>query len=148
MANTWRVGAPLIVAVVLAGCAPSPADTDDRPHVVATFTVLADMARQIGGEAVRVESLIPPGAEVHGYEPTPGDLRRADAADLLIDNGLGLEAWFSQFTQRLDVPRVVASRKVTPIPIVGSDHANPHAWMSPREARGYVDVLEQALAAL
>ncbi|MFD1860372.1 metal ABC transporter substrate-binding protein [Aeromicrobium camelliae] len=148
MPNFRSIGALAVVAGLLTACAPAPAETDDRPHVVATFTVVADMARAIGGDAVRVESLMRPGAEVHGYEPTPGDLRRADAADLLIDNGLGLEAWFEQFTQRLDVPRVVVSRDTDPLPIAGSDHANPHAWMSPREAKRYVNVLEEALTEL
>ncbi|RLV54545.1 metal ABC transporter substrate-binding protein [Aeromicrobium phragmitis] len=145
MPNIRSIGAIVTGAALLAACTPAPAEVDERPYVVATFTVVADMAREIGGDAVRVESLIRPGAEVHGYEPTPGDLRRADAADLLIDNGLGLEAWFGQFTQRLDVPRVVVSRDTDPLPIVDSEHANPHAWMSPREAQRYVDVLEEAL---
>lgn len=148
MANIRAGASVTLVAALLTACAPAPANEDPRPAVVATFTVVADIARAIGGDAVRVESVIPPGTEVHGYEPTPGDVRRAHEADLIIDNGLGLEAWFAQFTQRLDVPHVVASGDVDPVPIAGSSESNPHAWMSPREAQRYVDVIEEALRAI
>src|SRR5690606_28291317 len=114
-----------------------------------TFTVLADIARQVGGEHLRVESLTKLGAEIHGYEPTPGDLARAAAADLILDNGLHLEAWFEQFVADLDVPHVVASAGIEPIGIDGADGAiNPHAWMSPRNARTYVDNIRAAFVAL
>ncbi|MDD9204856.1 zinc ABC transporter substrate-binding protein, partial [Georgenia sp. 10Sc9-8] len=76
-----------------AGCSPaepqSRADADDgRPLVLTTFTVLADMVRNVAGDRVRVESVTDVGAEIHGYEPTPDDLSRADGADLVLDNGL------------------------------------------------------------
>ena len=146
MPNTLRWGG-LAAALVLSACAPavSGEPADERPVVLSTFTVTADMIEAVGGDAVRVESLLPLGAEVHGYEPTPGDLRRAADADLVIDNGLGLEAWFEQFMQRLDVPRVAAAEGIEPIAIDGTDEPNPHAWMSPRESADYVDTIERAL---
>ena len=105
---------PRIVTAVLAlaciatltSCSSAGAD-DDRPFVLTTFTVIADMARNVGGDHVRVESITKPGAEVHGYEPTPGDLRNAAGADLVLDNGLGLERWFAQFVTDLDAEHVV-----------------------------------------
>ena len=123
------------MAGALAACAASPGDDDatdrgpgagdDRPVVLTTFTVLADIARNVAGDRVRVESITKVGAEIHGYEPTPGDLRRAADADLIIDNGLGLEAWFERFVADLDVPHVVASEGVVPIPIAAGGAPPP-----------------------
>lgn len=135
-----------------AGSASGPAD--DRPVVLTTFTVLADMARNVAGDRLRVESITKVGAEIHGYEPTPGDLRRAAEADLVLDNGLGLEAWFDRFVGDLDVPHVVVSDGVDTIPL-GDDTAeeyqgtaNPHAWMSPVNGQLYVHNIADAFAEL
>lgn len=127
----------------------SAASEDRRPLVLTTFTVIADMARNVGGEHVRIESITKPGAEVHGYEPTPGDLRTAAGADLVLDNGLGLERWFGRFIADLDARHAVLSEGIDPIPI-GEDAAdgpyNPHAWMSPTAAGIYVDNIVAALS--
>ena len=134
-------------ATTLAACSPS-SSADDRPLVLTTFTVLADMARNIGGDQVRVESITKPGAEIHGYEPTPGDLRFATEADLILDNGLGLERWFEQFVADVDAEHVVVSEGVDPLPIgdgAATGRYNPHAWMSPLAARIYVDNITAAL---
>lgn len=144
----------LALAAALAGCAGGAADGDadgDRPMVLTTFTVLADMAQNVAGEHLRVESLTKVGAEIHGYEPTPGDVRRAADADLILDNGLGLEAWFAQFVDSVDVPHVVVSDGVEPIDISGDAYAglpNPHAWMSPVNAAIYVDNMVSAFGEL
>lgn len=144
----------LALAAALAGCADAAADgdaDDDRPVVLTTFTVLADMAQNVAGEHLRVESLTKVGAEIHGYEPTPGDVRRAADADLILDNGLGLEAWFAQFVDSVDVPHVVVSDGVEPIDISGDAYAglpNPHAWMSPVNAAIYVDNMVSAFGEL
>src|SRR5690606_7732426 len=108
-AGPWLLAAvAALAAASLVGCVPvpAPAADDDRPVVLTTFTVLADIAQQVAGEHLRVESLTKVGAEIHGYEPTPGDLVRAAEADLILDNGLHLEAWFEQFVADLDVPHV------------------------------------------
>ena len=153
MPNLSRLVAliPLSAAVVLAGCAPAPSGSDGRPVVLTTFTVLADMTRNVGGELVQVESLTKPGAEIHGYEPTPKDIARASHADLIIDNGLGLESWFARFVADADVPHAVASEDVEPIPIASDTYAgrpNPHAWMSPADAVLYTRTIADALAGL
>jgi manganese transport system substrate-binding protein len=141
-----------MLACVLAGCASTPrAGADEKPTVLTTFTVLADLTRNVGGEHVQVTSITKVGAEIHGYEPTPSDLRAARHADLIIDNGLGLEAWFAKFVGDVDVPHVVASTGVDSIPIRSGDAEggpNPHAWMSPTTAAGYVAVIADALAEL
>lgn len=137
--------APLAVALlILTGCSVG-ADADDRPVVVTSFTVLGDIAGNVAGDRLRVESITKPGAEVHGYEPTPGDLRRAASASLVVDNGLNLEAWFDQFVANLDAPRVVVSEGVETIDISGAAGTpNPHAWMSPANVEIYVDNLVAA----
>lgn len=140
--------------ISLTGCAAqagTPSIPDERPTVLTTFTVLADIAQNVAGEYVRVESITKTGAEIHGYEPTPGDVRRASDADLMLDNGLNLELWFEQFVDSVDVPHVVVSDGVD---IIGtaedaySGHPNPHAWMSPLNVQLYVDAIVDALSDL
>lgn len=151
-----------LLAVGLGGCAPgegsggaadpdanSSSNSSSKPIVLTTFTVLADIASNVAGEHLQVESITKFGAEIHGYEPTPGDLRRASQADLILDNGLGLEAWFEQFVSELDVPHVVVSDGVEPIQIGEGDYAgrsNPHAWMSPSNVQRYVDAMVVAFS--
>ena len=144
-------GAVLALAVVLAACSSPAGPADDRPVVLTTFTVLADIARNVAGDDLRVESITKPGAEIHGYEPTPGDLRAAAEADLILDNGLGLEAWFDRFVSELDVPHVVVSEGVETIEIESDAYAgrpNPHAWMSPLNAQVYAGNMAEAFAEL
>jgi manganese transport system substrate-binding protein len=145
----------LASALLLAGCAsPGGGDAaadDDRPVVLTTFTVLADIASNVAGEHLRVESITRAGAEIHGYEPTPGDIRRASDADLILDNGLGLELWFGQFVETVDVPHVVLSGEVDPLPITEDAYAgeeNPHAWMSALNVQLYVDEMVLAFSGL
>ena len=143
-------------ALCLAGCSSAPApDTQsaaaDRPQVLTTFTVLADIAQNVAGDDIEVTSITKPGAEIHGYEPTPGDIRAASDADLVIDNGLNLEAWFAQFVETVDVTHVVVSDGVEPIDIADDAYAgtpNPHAWMSPANVQIYVDNIAEAFADL
>lgn len=153
--RSLALAAAVLAASALTACsadtAESPGRDDGRPVVLTTFTVLADMARNVAGEHLRVESITKPGAEIHGYEPTPSDVRRAAEAELILDNGLGLEAWFEQFVADLDVPHAVVSEGVEPIPIADDAHAgmpNPHAWMSPRSAQTYVDNMVAAFSEL
>ncbi|WP_233529907.1 metal ABC transporter substrate-binding protein [Antrihabitans stalagmiti] len=149
------MAAGAVVLAVGTGCTTSTStaasSNDPRPLVLTTFTVLADIARNVAGEHLRVESIIKAGAEIHGYEPTPGDLKNAASASLILDNGLGLESWFGQFVADLEVPHAVLSDGVEPITITNgaySGKANPHAWMSPTNAQRYVDNIVTAFADL
>lgn len=121
----------------------------DKFKVVTTFTVIADMARNVAGNAAVVESVTKPGAEIHGYEPTPRDLLRAQDADLILWNGLNLELWFTQFFANLkDVPAVTLSDGVRPMAIHEGGYEgkpNPHAWMSLENALIYVDNIRDAM---
>ncbi|MEN9248453.1 MAG: zinc ABC transporter substrate-binding protein, partial [Gloeomargarita sp. GMQP_bins_69] len=102
--------AGLVGLWVLVGVAGCGAPAAQERLVVATFTIVADMAQQVGGERVRVESLVPPGVEIHGYEPTPRGMARLQQARLILENGLGLERWVQRLDQPLrSVPRVTVS---------------------------------------
>ncbi|WP_422785516.1 metal ABC transporter substrate-binding protein [Roseibium algae] len=122
----------------------------DKFKVITTFTVLADMARNVAGDAAVVESVTKPGAEIHGYQPTPRDLIKAQDADLILRNGMNLELWFEQFLSNLsDVPSATLSDGVVPISIREGNYEgkpNPHAWMSPDNALIYVDNIRDAMA--
>ena len=145
-------GIVALVALTATACA-SPGQTapDGRPVVLTTFTVLADIAQQVAGDHLEVRSITKPGAEVHGYEPTPGDIRQAAGADLILDNGLGLEAWFAQFAETVDAPHVVVSEGIEVVDIAADASAgkpNPHAWMSPLNVQVYVDNMVTAFSDL
>lgn len=149
------VAAALAAALflTLAACAGAPGQgaEDQRPVVLTTFTVLADVAQNVAGDKLRVESITKAGAEIHGYEPTPGDIRKASKADLILDNGLNLEAWFAQFVEGLDVPHAVVSEGVQVMSISEDSYQgkpNPHAWMSPVNVQIYVDNMVKAFSKL
>jgi manganese/iron transport system substrate-binding protein len=141
----------LIVSLSLPGLA-GVAAAQDKIKVVTTFTVIADMAQNVAGDAADVVSITKPGAEIHGYAPTPGDLVKAYDADLILWNGLNLELWFEQFFSNLrDVPAATVSEGIIPIAISGGDYEgqpNPHAWMALTSAEIYIDNIRDALSAV
>jgi manganese/iron transport system substrate-binding protein len=115
-----------------------------------TFTILQDMAQNVAGDVAVVQSITKPGSEIHGYEPTPGDMVRAQKADLVLWNGMNLERWFEKFLGRLkDVPGVVLTEGIEPMGISEGPYQgkpNPHAWMSPTNALIYVENIRKALS--
>lgn len=134
-----------LLAVIANGAA-----AQDRMKVVTTFTVLADMAANVAGDVADVVSITKPGAEIHGYEPTPQDIVRAYDADLILWNGLNLELWFAQFVSSLgDVPSVTLSDGIDPISISSGSYEgkpNPHAWMGLDNALIYIDNIAKAFS--
>lgn len=144
--------AAVVFSLLLTACGSGAAGTGDgKPVVLTTFTVLADIARNVAGDKLTVESITKAGAEIHGYEPTPGDIRKASKANLILDNGLNLEAWFGQFVEGLDVPHAVVSEGVEPMSISEDSYQgkpNPHAWMSPVNVQIYVDNMVKAFSDL
>lgn len=143
----------LLFAVSLVGCGPGSASKGSgKKKVLTTFTILADIAKNVAGNAAEVESIIKPGAEIHGYEPTPQDLVRAQGADLILWNGLNLEVWFQKFFENLKgVPGVLLTEGITPMSITEGPYSgkpNPHAWMSPTNAMVYVENIRKALVQL
>ncbi len=146
--------AAVLLCLSLAACggaAQGLGSGGEKPVVLTTFTVLADVAQNVAGDKLQVESITKAGAEIHGYEPTPGDIRKASKADLILDNGLNLEAWFAQFVEGLDVPHTVVSEGVDVMSISEDSYQgkpNPHAWMSPVNVQIYVDNMVKAFSKL
>ena len=139
----------LLRLVALGLALATPAAAQDF-KVATTFTVIADMARNVAGDAAEVVSITRPGAEIHGYQPTPRDILSAQDADLILWNGLNLELWFEQFFRNLrDVPQATVSEGIDPLPIADGGYAgkpNPHAWMGLDGALIYVDNIAAALS--
>lgn len=138
------------IALVAAGCLllSGLAAAQERFKAVTTFTVIADIAQNVAGDAAVVESITKPGAEIHDYQPTPRDIVRAQDADLIFWNGLNLERWFERFlTDVRDVPSVVVSEGVEPLSIYSGPYTgkpNPHAWMSTENALIYIENIRRA----
>ncbi len=126
----------------------SPSSAAKKFKAVTTFTIIADMAKNVAGNAAIVESITKPGAEIHSYSPTPRDILRAQNADLVLWNGMNLELWFEQFFQNLQtIPQATLSDGVEPIPIregIYGGKPNPHAWMSLDGAIIYIDNIIKA----
>ena len=143
-----------VLAVFSSGCRQIRQDnvSPAKPVVLTTFTVLADLARNVAGNRLTVRSIVKPGSEIHGYQPTPSDIERASDADLIVENGLGLELWARKFTASAgDIPTLTLSDGMKPLLIEEDAYAgkpNPHAWMSPQRTMAYVDRLEQAFREL
>ncbi len=120
----------------------------EKPFVLTTFTILADLARNVAGERLEVKSITKPGAEIHSYKFTPSDIVKTKGAKLILENGLGLEAWISKFMMSTaEIPKVKLTEGMTPLLIDGDVYAgkpNPHAWMSPKRAMNYVDKIVDA----
>jgi len=140
------------VAMSACGSSEDTGSDSGKPVALTTFTVIADMVSEVAGDRVEVASITKPGAEIHGYEPTPSDLKTAASADLVFENGLGLERWFEQFIDQSDAESVSLSDGVEPIAITGdSEYAglpNPHAWMSVSNADIYIENIRKALTEL
>jgi manganese transport system substrate-binding protein len=154
----WQIGIiGLSIGIWLSSCTtkstfePAPNSTDKKV-VLTTFTVLADMAQNVAGDKVIVESITKPGAEIHGYQATPSDLARGQKASLIFENGLNLERWADRFYNSLPkVPHVTLSKGFKPVDIAEDAYQgkpNPHAWMSPKNAVIYVENIRQALGKL
>nr|WP_314256175.1 metal ABC transporter substrate-binding protein [uncultured Devosia sp.] len=143
-----RLFSAMLLTTVLT--ATLPAAAQERLKVVTTFTIIADMARNVAGDAADVVSITKPGAEIHNYQPTPGDLIAAQDADLLLWNGLNLEQWFAQFLANLgDIASVTVTEGIAPMGIGAGPYEgkpNPHAWMSATDALIYVDNIRAALS--
>jgi zinc/manganese transport system substrate-binding protein len=127
--------------------------TQDRPRAVATFSILGDFVRNVGGERVELATLVGPNGDVHVYAPTPGDVKTIAAANIVFVNGLGLEGWIDRLiaASATRAPVVVASRGIRPRSGMRSqDHAasDPHAWQSVVNAKLYVGNIRDGLIAV
>nr|WP_294508334.1 metal ABC transporter substrate-binding protein [uncultured Rhodopila sp.] len=142
----------LIASLGLASLLRPPAHAASAMPVVASFSILADMVRRVGGEAVAVTAFVGPDQDVHIYDPRPKDLRTLMAASLLVQNGLGLEGWMVRLTGSAGFKGriVTAAEKVVPRTMAetpGVIATDPHAWQDPRNAVLYVQAIMQGLIA-
>ncbi len=148
----WKKSAALAATLLLCLMQPAAAKT---LRVVASFTVLADMVGQVGGDHVRVKSLVGPNGDPHVYEPSPADANALAHADLVVESGLGLEGWIDRLISASGYkgPVVVASTGVAPRTMVDGDDGpskgriitDPHAWNSAANAALYAANIERAL---
>ncbi|MEZ4195405.1 MAG: metal ABC transporter substrate-binding protein [Candidatus Paceibacterota bacterium] len=145
----------IVLLIVDYANAPEAEDVnsgDDKLVALSTFTIIADMVSAVGGDRIESISLTKPGAEIHGYQPTPDDLVQASKADVLFENGMNLEIWTEKLRAGLpDMPSVIVSEGVEVVSISEDAYAgkpNPHAWMSPKQGLVYVENIRQALSDL
>jgi ABC-type Zn uptake system ZnuABC Zn-binding protein ZnuA len=145
--------AALLAALVVAGCSASGGgaagdpDGGGRLRVVATTTQVADLAANVGGDRVRVTSLLKPNLDAHDYEPSPADIDAIAHADLVLENGVGLESWLHDTiaSSGFRGPVVDTSQGVRLRQVGGA--ADPHIWQNPRNAQRMAATIEHALAA-
>lgn len=141
-----RARSALLSVALVAACGISFAK--EPLKVITTFTIIQDIAQNVGGDAAIVESITKPGAEIHDYQPTPKDIVKAQDAELILWNGLNLERWFERFFQSIrNVPSVVVTDGITPLSIYEGEYEglpNPHAWMSPNNALIYIENIRKA----
>ncbi len=127
------------------------ATQNDKVVALSTFTIIADMVGEVGGDKVESISLTKPGAEIHGYQPTPDDLVQASKADVMFENGMNLEVWTEKLRASIpDVPVTKVSDGVQVQYISEDAYAgkpNPHAWMSPEQGLIYVENIRKGLTA-
>ena len=148
------VTAVLVMAVVAAGCSgEQPAGSGDGPRaagqglqVVATTTQVADLAANVGGDHIQVTSLLKPGIDAHDYEPSPADIDTLARADLVLQNGVGLEEWLDDTiaSSGYDGPVVDTSQGVTLRQVEGEP--DPHIWQRPGNAQLMAANIERGLA--
>jgi manganese/iron transport system substrate-binding protein len=152
--SRWVILAAVLGAVVAGGCSTNkPAGSADQRHgrilrVVATTTQVADFARNVGGDRVQVTSLLKPNLDAHDYEPSPADVEAIARADLVVENGAGLESWLHDTisSSGFDGPVVDTSQGVRLRQVGGA--TDPHIWQNPRNAEVMVANIERALAAV
>lgn len=142
----------LKTTLILVGLCVISFGASAKLQVVTSFTVIADMAKQVAGDYADVHSITKPGAEIHDYSPTPKDIVKALRADVILWNGLNLERWYKRFLQDIrHVPSFIISEGIEPLSIYSGpyqDKPNPHAWMSLSNAAIYIDNISEILQAM
>jgi zinc/manganese transport system substrate-binding protein len=134
-----------LVALALV-VASDPASAQDRLNVVASFSILGDLARTVGGDRVNVTTLVGPNGDVHVYSPTPADAKTIADAKLVIVNGLGLEGWLPRLAQSSGNKAVIATATAGLAPLKRGSNADPHAWQSVANTKTYVVNIRAALS--
>jgi len=140
-----------MIGLASAWLGPRQARASDKLPVVATFTILADFARNVGGDRVEVATLVGPNGDAHVYQPTPSDAKSLGAARLILENGFGLEGWIDRLIKAsgAKAPVIVATKGIEPRQLKEEGHigADPHAWQSIANAKIYVANIRDGLIA-
>jgi zinc/manganese transport system substrate-binding protein len=141
----------LVAAAALFCALPAAAQTPAPVGVVASFSILGDLVRQVGGDRVKVVALVGPNGDAHVFQPSPADARTLAGAKLVVVNGLGLEGWIDRLVKASGTraPVVTASAGVTPLASAedgGGRHADPHAWQDVANAKVYVGAIRDGLS--
>jgi len=153
----WRALALCLVvagAAIAAGCSDDADDASTEISVVTTLPLFADIVSNVGGERAAVDSLLPPGADPHTFEPSPSDVRMIAEADVIFANGLGLEpsvlrvigANISSDAVLVELAEAAISAGVSTIPTTGPGGPDPHLWMDPRIGREYAAIVRDTLS--
>jgi zinc/manganese transport system substrate-binding protein len=137
------------IAVCVFLAAILPASAQERVPVVASFSIIADLVRQVGGELVAVTSLLGANADMHSFQPAPSHAKLLTGAKLVVINGLGLEGWADRFVKASGYKggRLVASRGIKALPGGGHGRYDPHAWQEVANVKVYVANIRDALSA-
>ena len=142
----------LLISLTTGGCKRISNNNETKKELIlVSFTVLADIIKNVAKDDFIVRSITKPGIEVHGYQPTPNDLINASRAFVFVDNGFGFELWVEKFVSNLKVRRITISDELNPI-FISEDFykgkPNPHAWISPKRGMLYVDIIVESLSEL
>lgn len=130
---------------------PAFAKAQDKPLVIASASIFADMAENISGGLVEVASIVPIGGDPHIYEPTPGDVQLVTKADLILINGLTFEGWMSELIENSGTKAVVVriTEGIQPIESIKyKNSTDPHAWMDAKNGFTYIENIKNALSEL
>ncbi|MGB8399104.1 metal ABC transporter solute-binding protein, Zn/Mn family [Bradyrhizobium sp.] len=140
MRRLWLISLVLVTAIL-------PARAQDRLNVVASFSILGDLVRNVGGDRVNVTTLVGPDGDAHVYSPTPADARKIADAKLVVVNGLGLEGWLPRLVKSSSSKATIVTATNGIVPLRLDSDADPHAWQSVVNARVYVGNISAALVA-
>ncbi|MEA2820906.1 MAG: zinc/manganese transport system substrate-binding protein [Bradyrhizobium sp.] len=144
--NQWRFCVVALGAAAATLMTVIPLRAQEKIRIVASFSILGDFARNVGGERVDVTTLVGPNSDVHVYTPAPADAKKIADARLVIINGLGLEGWLPRLVQSSGKAATVTATNGIAPRTLGSD-ADPHAWQSVVNAKTYVANIRDALVA-
>jgi zinc/manganese transport system substrate-binding protein len=135
-----------LIALIL-GLSATPLQAQNRLKVVASFSIIADLVKNVGGDKVDVTTLVGPNGDVHVYTPAPSDAKKDADAKILFVNGLGLEGWLPRLVQSSGSKATIVTVSNGVKPLKRGPDADPHAWQSIPNVKIYVANIRDALIA-
>jgi len=144
--NQWRLCVLAICAATATLMAIMPLRAQEKIQIVASFSILGDFAKNVGGDRVNVTTLVGPNSDVHVYTPAPADAKKIADARLVIINGLGLEGWLPRLVQSSGSKAAIVTATTNITPRKFGAHVDPHAWQNIANAKTYVANISKALS--